>query len=327
MRLLDLSVDQLESCRHDANMCTRGLGGTGGHGKRLLAQDLRRLCRCDPPDAVRFENAVDTTFADAGGLGRCWHRSPQFEEPIGAEIVADFERLRVIPPELLAHPVGEPVALLLQIFSHPRPLTQRNDDSILGCQMPKAVPVGAQGITEHMGVATVVLGTSNSEAVTKAVELLWVNRIDQKAAFEQRLDNRAVWHLDGHGDDRRLGPRRYQQPDTHLGKPGPAVGKSSLADDFAVRIDQTDLVSLARPVDADEPPRIVPHHFASRSLPGHRDARHSLYWRSRRDSPPDLHHSQPAGARVPPRYSKHRGQWVAPDRPARSSQSIIQTDR
>jgi hypothetical protein len=38
-------------------------------------------------------------------------------------------------------------------------------------------------------------------------------------------------------------------------------------------------VSLARPVDADEPPR---------------------YWRSRRDSPPDLHHSQPAGARVPP---------------------------
>ena len=67
-----------------------------------------------------------------------------------------------------------------------------------------------------MGVATVVLGASDGEAVTEAVELLWVNRIDQKAAFEQRLDNRAVWHLDGHRDDRRLGPRRYQQPDTHL---------------------------------------------------------------------------------------------------------------
>ena len=85
-----------------------------------------------------------------------------------------------------------------------------------------------------MGVATVVLGASDGEAVTEAVELLWVNRIDQKAAFEQRLDNRAVWHLDGHRDDRRLGPRRYQQPDTHLSKPGPAVGKSSLADDFAL---------------------------------------------------------------------------------------------
>jgi hypothetical protein len=104
------------------------------------------------------------------------------------------------------------------------------------------------------------------------------------------------------------------------------VEKSSLADDFAARIDQADLVSLARQVDADEPSRIVRHHFASRSQPGHRDARHSLYWRSGRDSPPDLHRSQPAGARVPHRCLKHRGQWVAPDRLARSSQSIIQTD-
>ena len=91
MRFLDLSVDQLEACRHGANMRTRGLDGAAGHGKRLLAQDLRRLCRRDPPDAVRLENAVDTTFVNAGGLGRRRHRSPQFEEPIGAEIVADLE--------------------------------------------------------------------------------------------------------------------------------------------------------------------------------------------------------------------------------------------
>ena len=165
--------------------------------------------------------------------------------------------------------------------------------------MPKAVPVGAQGISEHMGVATVVLGASDGEAVTEAVELLWVNRIDQKAAFEQRLDNRAVWHLNGHGDHRRLGSRRYQQPDTHLGKPGPAVGKSSLADNFAARIDQADLVSLARPVDADEPSRIVRHHFASRLLPGHRDVRHSLYWRSQRNSPRTCITANPPGHASP----------------------------
>ena len=104
------------------------------------------------------------------------------------------------------------------------------------------------------------------------------------------------------------------------------MGKSSLADDFAARIDQADLVSLARPVDADEPSRTVRHHFASRSLPGHRDARHSLYWRSWRDSPPDFA-SQPTrrGTR-PPQVLKAQGQWVAPDRLARSGQSIIQTD-
>jgi hypothetical protein len=177
-----------------------------------------------------------------------------------------------------------------------------------------------------MGVATVVLSTGDGEAVSEAVELLWVNRIDQKAAFEQRLDNRAVWHLDGHRDDRRLGTCHHQQPGTHLGQPGPAMCKGALADNLAVRVDQADLMSFARPVDADEPSRIVRHHFASRSLPGHHDARHSLYWRSGRDSPPDLHRSQPAGARVPPKYSRHRGQWVAPDGLARSGQSIIQTD-
>ena len=75
MRFLDLSVDQLEACRHGANMRTGGLDGAGGHGKRLLAQDLRRLCRRDPPDAVRLENAVDTTFVNAGGLGRRRHRA------------------------------------------------------------------------------------------------------------------------------------------------------------------------------------------------------------------------------------------------------------
>ena len=61
VRFLDLSVDQLKACRHGANMRTRGLDGAAGHGKRLLAQDLRRLCRRDPPDPVRLENAVDTT--------------------------------------------------------------------------------------------------------------------------------------------------------------------------------------------------------------------------------------------------------------------------
>src|SRR5271157_5093897 len=50
---------------------------------------------------------------------------------------------------------------------------------------------------------------------------------------------------------------------------------------------------------------------------GHRDADQSLYWRSRRNSPLDLHRGQPAGARVPPRYSWHRGRRVAPGRPTR----------
>jgi hypothetical protein len=75
-------------------------------------------------------------------------------------------------------------------------------------------------------------------------------------------------------------------------------------------------MGLARPVDADEKSNIGTHDATSRTCSGHRDADQSLYWRSRRNSPLDLHRGQPTGAHVPPRYSRHRGQKVAPGRPA-----------
>jgi hypothetical protein len=46
------------------------------------------------------------------------------------------------------------------IRGHLHALPTLDGDSILGCQMAKTVPVGAQGISEHMGVATVVRGAS-----------------------------------------------------------------------------------------------------------------------------------------------------------------------
>jgi hypothetical protein len=82
---------------------------------------------------------------------------------------------------------------------------------------------------------------------------------------------------------------------------------------------------FTRPVDTDEPSRLLRHRSPFCCPPGHRNARHSLYWRSRRNSPPGLHRGQPSGALVPPRHSKHRGQWVAPGRSARSGQSIMPT--
>ena len=51
---------------------------------------------------------------------------PQIEEPPGGEIVAEFERLREIAPELLA----QAVALWLQVLGHARPLAQLDDDRV-----------------------------------------------------------------------------------------------------------------------------------------------------------------------------------------------------
>src|SRR5271166_5478170 len=58
---------------------------------------------------------------------------------------------------------------------------------------------------------------------------------------------------------------------------------------------------------------------------GHRDADQSLYWRSRRNSPLDLHRGQPAGARVPPRYSWPQGAKGRPRQADPSGQSPNQT--
>src|SRR5215471_17423704 len=83
----------------------------------FLLQQRQHLGRGDPPDAISLQDALDGAFPQATGCGRGRRRGPQLEKPVGSEIVADRERSRVVPPELFAHAVGEPVALLLQVLA------------------------------------------------------------------------------------------------------------------------------------------------------------------------------------------------------------------
>ena len=135
-------------------------------------------------------------------------------------------------------------------------------------------------------------------------------------ALEQDLDDGTVRHLDRHGDRGRLFAARRHQPVAHLGEAFAAVRKGSLADNLSIGRDEADLMGLARPVDAAEKSNIGTHDATSQIYSGHRDADQSLHWRSWRNSPLDLHRGQPTGAHVPPRYSRHRGQKVAPGGPA-----------
>ena len=102
-------------------------------------------------------------FAQAGGLGGRRRQSPEVEEPVGGEIVAEFEGLRIIAPELLADAVGEPVAVLLEVLGHARPLAQLDHDRVFGREPAEAMPVGSQGVGEHVGIAAIVLGDGDGE--------------------------------------------------------------------------------------------------------------------------------------------------------------------
>ena len=110
MRLLDLLVHQFEARRHGGDVGGRCFDCAVGDDERLLAQDAQDLGRLDAANAMGFQQARDAALAQAGSLGGCRRQCPQIEEPIGGEIVTEFERLRIVAPELLADAVGEPVA-------------------------------------------------------------------------------------------------------------------------------------------------------------------------------------------------------------------------
>jgi hypothetical protein len=207
VRLLDLAADQLEASGNRSDVRARRLGGASRHRQRLLPQDPQCLGRRNPPDAVRLENALDAAFANPGGLGRRGRQSPQLKKPIGCQIVADRERLRVVAPQLLAHAVGEPIALLLQILGHARPLAQLNDNGVLGDNLAEAMAVGAHGIAEHMRIAPIVLRPGDSETVAEAIELFRVDRVDREPSFEQGRNNRAVRYLAAARQSGRAGGR------------------------------------------------------------------------------------------------------------------------
>ena len=116
---------------------------------------------------------------------------------------------REVAPELLAHAVGEAIALGAEVLGDARPLAQFDDDGIGDRQLPEAVRIGAQGRGHHFGVAAVVLGAGQREAVAEAIHLLRIDGVHLEAALDQRLDHGAVRHLDRDLDLRRLRPRRW----------------------------------------------------------------------------------------------------------------------
>ena len=164
---------------------------------------------------------------------------------------------------MLADAVGEPVAFLLQVLDHAGPLAQLDHDRVFDREPAEAMPVGSQGVGEHVGIAAVVLGAGDGESIAEAVELLGVDRIDLETALQQDFDDGTVRHLDRHGDRGRLFAARCHQPVAHLGEACSPVREGSLADNLSIGRDEADLMGLARPVDAAEKSNIGTHDATS----------------------------------------------------------------
>src|SRR5208282_2615854 len=96
------------------------------------------------------------------------------------------------------------------------------------------------------GVASVILGSGNAEAVTQPVELLRIDGVNGKAAVLQSINHRPVWHLDR--DGHRAGITCYaNQPIAERCQAGTAVRKCPLALYPAGSIENANLVLLRAP--------------------------------------------------------------------------------
>jgi hypothetical protein len=70
-----------------------------------------------------------------------------------------------------------------------RPFAQLHDSRINWRQGPEAVRTGPERIGENLGVAAVVLGAGGREAITEAIELLWIDGVNPEATLHQAFDD------------------------------------------------------------------------------------------------------------------------------------------
>jgi hypothetical protein len=148
---------------------------------------------------------------------------------------------------------------LLQFVGHARPLAQLDHQGIIDHKPAEGLPIGAQCTAEHTGVAAVILGPGDGEAIAEAVELLGIDREDLEGVIEQHLDDRSVRGLDRHGDLARRGFGLLKQPIAQLRQPGSAMREVALTHMSSLDVEQANAVALRCPVDPDEPSYIVDH--------------------------------------------------------------------
>jgi hypothetical protein len=88
-----------------------------------------------------------------------------------------------------------------------------------------------------VSVAPVVLGAGHGEAVAEPVELLGIDPIDAKTAFQQGFDDRTVGHFDGHPNDLGRSAGAGNQSIAQLLDPRAAMRNGSLAQTLSAGID------------------------------------------------------------------------------------------
>ena len=257
-----------------------GLGGSGGDGERGGVQDLPQAFGVQSADAVFFEEFGEGRDAQLEGPCGGFGLVPELDEPGVGELVeevGDGEELGVVAPELLSDLVAEAGALASQLVDGAGAFPQLEDERLLQVEPSEEVG-GAQGATEHPGIAGVVLRPGGDVAAAGAADLGGTDGEDRKTGEEQPFDDGAVGRLDGDRDLPGRGAGLVQEPADQLRLARAPVRKGPAAANRTVRVQQACMVGRRAPIDADEKKKRRCHGAVV--LPreeGRRDVRVGLY--------------------------------------------------
>ena len=160
---------------------------------------------------------------------------------------------------MLANPIGQTGALLLQFVGHARPLAQLDHHRIIDRKAAEGLTIGAHCAAKHTGVTAIILGASDGEAIAESVELLGIDGKDKEGMIEKHLHHRPVRGLDRHCDLTRRGFGLLKQPIAQLRKSGSVMREVALIHMSPFDIEQADAVVLRCPIDPDKPLHILDH--------------------------------------------------------------------
>src|SRR4051795_10731897 len=130
--MMELLVGQAEPGDEGAKVENSSLRDTRGDCDRRLTEDAQHRWGIELADAVLPEQPRQRRLAQARRLGRGWGQRPRRQNPLGCHVIAQFEKLRVVAPELLADAVREAHPLLLEFLGQPRPLAELDHAWVTG---------------------------------------------------------------------------------------------------------------------------------------------------------------------------------------------------
>ena len=212
-----------------------------------MSSAVRRRIRCARNAGLIRRRGSWPHAAGCGGLGE---DGPQ---PRLVRRRTERQPRRIDPIELLAQSIGEARFLDLQFFDNPAQLAQVDDLRILGPDSSERARVRPQRIGDDARIAAVVLGAAGGEPVSKAIELLRVDREDAESLLQDCIDQRAARCLDADRDRVGRGTRDGAHPLQGLVHGGDRMRYGSLSTDLPTGIQHAEAMLLTPPIDSHIP--------------------------------------------------------------------------